>query len=240
MDDPYDTLPRVKPSSHRDGDLFYFNFHGIGAIRRSFEYNEEPYWLPHERFLEIVRLVERSPYRDRIVFTFDDSNESDFDLALQPMLAANIYGMFFVLANKIGQPGYLDPDQIRRLRAHGMAIGSHGCDHVRWDLIDEGQLQHEVAGSLQIISKILGEPVGDIGLPFGNYNARVLRCLRANGVERCYSSDGGLRVSSRSPIPRFSVRKEMSDDLLTSKLEKGFDLKRRLFNEAKILMKGVR
>ena len=46
------------------------------------------------------------------------------------------------------------------------------------------------------------------GIPFGAYDATVLREIRRAGFRRCYSSDGGPAREGDWPIPRLSVRRD--------------------------------
>ena len=56
-------------------------------------------------------------------------------------------GHFFLIAKRIGKDGYMGWEQIRRLNAEGMIIGSHGFSHeILTNLLDT-QIQEELSAS---------------------------------------------------------------------------------------------
>ena len=69
-------------------------------------------------------------WRRPIEITFDDGNASDVEVALPALRERGLAATFFVCAGRIGEPGYLDADQLRELADAGMSVGSHGWDHV--------------------------------------------------------------------------------------------------------------
>ena len=181
------------------------NFHGVGNTSRILDPGEFAYWLPADRFHEIVRLASRPDLRGSIGFTFDDSNESDITTSA-PILERYGFRMTcFVLVNRIGRPGSLGAQEIRRLHRAGHEIGSHGMDHQDWTRLDAAELRHEVERSKEILEQIIGAPVRKAGIPFGSYNRRVLKALRRAGYEKVYTSDGGLAREKRWLQPRISL-----------------------------------
>ncbi|MXO75653.1 hypothetical protein GRI40_10535 [Altererythrobacter aerius] len=53
------------------------NFHGLGTPHTAVAEDERPFWLPLERFEQILGRIARSPDPARFVVTFDDGNASD-------------------------------------------------------------------------------------------------------------------------------------------------------------------
>lgn len=186
-------------------------FHGIGLPRRDLEPGEACYWISVARFERILDQVQAAPCPDRIRLSFDDGNASDHDIALPRLLARGLRADFFVLTGRIGQKGSLSADQIRALAAAGMAVGSHGVAHLNWRQLDEAALGAELAGSRAALEALLARPVTTAGIPFGAYDARVLRALRRAGYAVAYSSDRGRMRTDAFLRPRTSVRTAMND-----------------------------
>lgn len=187
------------------------NFHGLGAPARTLELGEAPYWVAPEFFEEVLVLAER--YRDQVRtdFTFDDGNLSDLEIAAPALAHHGRTATFFVLADRIDQPGSLGAADIRALATAGHGIGTHGAGHVDWSAADPATLERELgAQTRDAIGAAAGAPVTDASIPFGRYNAAVLRALATQGYDRVYSSDGGAWCTGQRPVPRTSPRAEMT------------------------------
>ena len=186
-----------------------FTFHGIGRPARALSEDEAGYWVDEAVFLKILDHVAASSERVRYVITFDDGNLSDHRIALPALAERGLHARFFVLTGRIGWPESLGESEIGDLAAAGMTIGSHGIDHLPWPEIDDATLEAEVAGSRAMLGSLLGTGIEEAGIPFGRYDARVLRALRAAGYRCAWSSDGG-RFSDESFLrPRTSLRADM-------------------------------
>lgn len=184
-------------------------FHGIGEPRRGLERGEAPYWISPEMFRRILDRVAQAPRPDRIRLSFDDGNVSDHDIALPELQARGLTADFFVLSGRIGSPGSLGVAQILALQAAGMTIGSHGIAHRDWRELDDADLRTELVQSRARLEEICGRPVTTAGIPFGGYDARVLRALRAAGYSCAWSSDRGTMDPTAFLRPRTSVRGAM-------------------------------
>ena len=194
------------------------NFHGIGASNRALEPGEAPYWLSPDQFERVLDQVAAAPDPSVFVLTFDDGNLSDHDIALPALAARGLQARFFVLTGRIGQPGSLDSHRIQALQQAGMKIGSHGIGHVMWPMLDNAALAQELRSSRARLEDICGCPVTEAGIPFGHYDARVLRALRAAGYTAAWSSDGGRLHLDAFLRPRTSLRGDMSDAMIGSVL----------------------
>lgn len=173
------------PPSHQ----LTLNLHGLGEAPSYVPDDEARYWLPVDFFVEVLDLVSQ---RTEVRLTFDDGNATDFEVALPELAKRNMRAEFFVLAGRIGQPGYLTPAQIRELLASGMGIGLHGMEHRPWAGCDSAELDVEIDQARRQIEAVAGRPITRAACPFGAYDARCLRRLRDAGFERVYTSDGGV------------------------------------------------
>lgn len=206
--------------------LVCLNFHGIGTPARLLEPGEARYWIGEGFFLRVLDLVLAQPGPVRL--TFDDSNASDFDIALPALRARGLRASFFVLTGRLGQAGSLDQTRIRELQAAGMEIGSHGIAHLPWSRLPPEALRHELTASRRQLEAICGREVRTAGIPFGAYNARVLRQLAAAGYAAAYSSDGGPMRPDAFLRPRTSLRADMTLEQVQAILAGRESLTRRL------------
>ncbi len=186
------------------------NIHGIGIPGRPLEKGEQPYWIRSEQFSEILDLCKSLSDRVNVNFTFDDGNASDLAIGADLLAGHGIKAAFFVLADRIGTPGSLSETDIAALLSMGHEIGSHGAAHLDWTMLDDAGLGRELDEARRHIENVAGRRILAAGIPFGQYNARVLRELRLRRYDRVYSSDGGPWRTGQFPIPRSSVRGAMS------------------------------
>jgi hypothetical protein len=62
----------------------------------------------------------------------------------------------------------------------------------------------------RVLGELTGHPVSHVAIPFGSYDRHVLRRLRAAGVTRAYTSDGGRARPDASPQARTSLRHDLA------------------------------
>lgn len=183
-------------------------FHGIGTPGREMEPSEAAYWISVTQFEDILDKIVAQPDRFRI--TFDDGNLSDHDIALPRLIERGLRAESFVLSGRIGLAGSLDAAQILALQDAGMVIGSHGVAHRDWRRLDDPALMAELSGSRRALEAICRKSVMTAGIPFGSYDARVLRALRQAGYGAAYSSDRGPMNPTAFLRPRTSVKGTMT------------------------------
>jgi peptidoglycan/xylan/chitin deacetylase (PgdA/CDA1 family) len=73
---------------------------------------------------------------------------------------------------------YLRPDDVRRLRALGMSIGSHGATHDNLVRCSDAELEHELAGSARTLGACIDAEVGYVSYPDGRCDERVVAAAR--------------------------------------------------------------
>ena len=208
------------------------NFHGIGEPQRPMEPGEATFWVSTALLFEILDRVAASPDPATYALTFDDGNLSDHDIALPALQERGLAATFFVLTGRIGAAGSLDLPHIRALQDAGMTIGSHGVGHVAWTGLADAGLLAELAESRDTLEAICSQKVAQAGIPFGRYDARVLRAVKAAGYEVAWSSDGGGFDPNDFLRPRTSLRGDMDgatlDAILGGHMPTGKRLRRHL------------
>ncbi len=178
-------------------------FHGLGDPPAAIAESERMVWVPVEWFEGILDALPASG----VQLAFDDGNASDARHALPALLERERRARFFPLVGRIDAEGYLRRQDIARLASAGMRIGSHGVHHRDWRTLTEHELHDELAGSRRALGEIVGAEVVEAACPFGSYDRRVLRALRAAGYRRVFSSDGGSASERSWLAPRTSVNR---------------------------------
>lgn len=186
-----------------DRHLINLCFHGIGTPRRDLEPGEDRYWITPALYEQVLEEVAGS---SDVAISFDDGNASDIEIGLDGLRTHGRTATFFVIAARLDRPGSLSTADLRELRGHGMAIGSHGMDHVPWRSLPQGRLERELVEARELIGEAAGSPVSEAALPLGRYDRTVLSSLRRLDYQRVYSSDRRRAARYAWLQPRFSIR----------------------------------
>jgi peptidoglycan/xylan/chitin deacetylase (PgdA/CDA1 family) len=183
--------------------IINLTFHGIGEPPRRLEPGEEQIWLDPEQFEAIL---DSAVGQSQVRITFDDGNHSDLDHALPALCRRRLNATFFVVAGRLGAPGFLDESAVRALVAAGMDVGSHGMHHRPWRQLDDHELREELWDAKRLLEGVVGRPVTQAACPFGSYDCRVLRALRRHAYRRAYTSDRGTARAGNWIQARNTVR----------------------------------
>lgn len=189
-------------------------FHGLGPPPEHVPSAEKPFWVCTTVFAATIARLSSVEAETGIEMqvTFDDGNSSDYEHAYPILAAAGRTAQVFVITDRIGAPGYLDESQLRDLSKAGFAIGSHGKRHVDLRRISDAELADELAGSRKRLQCVLSAPIDTMSVPFGLFDARVVRAARKAGYRRIYSSSGGLATAHAGLIPRTSIRADFNPE----------------------------
>ncbi len=199
----FETSPKHGATKHVANELI-LTFHGLGEPPDSIPEHERIFWVPLDWFEAIIGAAPD----EGVSITFDDGNASDIEQALPALLARGMTARFFPLTGRIGAEGYLSADHLSELSAAGMHIGSHGIHHRDWRTLSEDELRKELTVSRQTLTEILDTEIAEAACPFGSYNRRVLKALRAAGYRRVFTSDGDTGSTGSWLLSRTTADRE--------------------------------
>jgi peptidoglycan/xylan/chitin deacetylase (PgdA/CDA1 family) len=121
----------------------------------------------------------------------------------------------------------------------GMLIGSHGVAHRDWTRLNRLGLRHELIAARMTLEEICRRPVEAAAIPFGRYNAAVLRALRATGYNTVYSSDRGPADPAAFLKPRTSIRQDTTEAELERILSGRLPLLRKMRRDISMRVKRL-
>ncbi|RDY69523.1 polysaccharide deacetylase family protein [Lysobacter soli] len=149
-----------------------------------------------------------------VIITFDDGDVSNVEIAMPLLLERGLRAEFFVTTDFIGQCGMLAPDDIRRLAANGMGIGSHGRTHSFLSDLDVADLTAELDDSRCRLQQICGRPIDSLALPGGRGGERELLAAQQLGYRHLLGSVPGPNKRRRSDtwLQRLPVTRNLSLD----------------------------
>lgn len=180
-------------------------------------------WVPVDIQQLLAGLNGSGPLPDRgFLLTFDDAYKSLVTNALPWLVENALPAVVFVPTDHVGglnefdrdiQPEepICDWDDLRRLRAGGVSIQSHGVSHRAFSDMTDGELAGEVNDSKDAIESAIGGTVELISYPFGDPGRdppATASALRAAGYKTAFGYGGGaFRVPCRDRylLPRIAV-----------------------------------
>ncbi len=138
--------------------------------------------------------------------TFDDGFRSFAENALPELTKRRIPSALFVPAGNLGRPpewlagsGHpdaretvLDADELRRLPADTVTVGSHTLTHPRLTELAEGDARRELVESREVLERLLGRRVTLLSLPHGDFDAKVLDLAREAEYSRVFTVSPSL------------------------------------------------
>lgn len=160
----------VQTPSHTDNVLI---FHGIGTPGRRLEPGEDVYWLTRFDFREVLDQI-AAMGSDRPDITFDDGNASDVEIALPELDARGLKATFFILTDRLGQPGALSEQDVAALAQAGHQIGLHGHSHCDWRRLDQAGRVTEFRTARQTLQALTGTEITKAAAPFGYYDLSLI------------------------------------------------------------------
>jgi peptidoglycan/xylan/chitin deacetylase (PgdA/CDA1 family) len=124
----------------------------------------------------------------------------------------NLTAHFFLCSGRLQTQEYLDRAAVRDLLDAGMEVGSHGMHHRDWRTLDARALDEEIGTARRMLEDVCGRAIVEVATPFGSYNRRVLKRLRAEGFAHVYTSDRGFASQQAWLKPRNTLGANSTPD----------------------------
>ncbi|HNW35761.1 MAG TPA: polysaccharide deacetylase family protein, partial [Candidatus Ozemobacteraceae bacterium] len=140
-----------------------------------------------------------------ILITFDDGYSAVYDYAFPLMKEFGFVGIACIYPAFLGSSNALTWDQLREMSDEGWSVESHSMSHTS---LAQGfgtplyakMLEHEIAGSRQLIEKQLGAPVRFMVWPYGIYTEQAEQAARNAGYAGAMTVDGGANYPGIDPF----------------------------------------
>ena len=181
---------------------------------RTVNFMEQMEWLKANRYeVDIFKEEAAGPGARRVMLTFDDGEMNNYDQAFPVLKKCGFPAYFFVIAKRIGEPGYMGWDELRAMQEAGMVLGSHGFSHEILTNLLDSQIEEELRASKRYLERNLNITVDAFSMPRGFCNNKIIRMAYDCGYQSVFISDRpkALRVECFSrvavkagwPIQRF-------------------------------------
>lgn len=154
-----------------------------------------------------------------VAITFDDGYSDNLRYAAPTLHEFGFSATCFVVSGCIGQYNEWDAETLRvrkplmtasELRAwlaEGFEVGSHTRSHPRLDALADEAAEAEIAGSRTDIERICGVRPEYFCYPYGAFDARILRHVKAAGYRAAVTTERGIALAgdNRLLLPRVPV-----------------------------------
>jgi len=140
-----------------------------------------------------------------IGITFDDGYADAYSAALPILQRYGFTATFYIVNSFVGQPPYMNWDQLAVLRDTGMEIGSHTLDHFMLTRLDLPEMVRQITQSKQDLERALGVNIVSFCYPVGDYDATVVEQVRAASFAFAVTTRWDNNYSDPMTLPRRRV-----------------------------------
>jgi peptidoglycan/xylan/chitin deacetylase (PgdA/CDA1 family) len=137
-----------------------------------------------------------------VALTFDDGYADAYEYALPLLQEYGFVATFYIITDRVGQPGYMTWEQITALKNAGMEIGSHTVSHPDLTDMDIGTLVDQLETSKALLEEQLGVSVTSFCYPSGRYDATVLNYVQTAGYTNAVTTRWDYDTSNQFAFPR--------------------------------------
>jgi len=118
-----------------------------------------------------------------ILFTFDDTHESDYSVAFSYMQSKGMIGTSYIIQSAIDSTNGLTEAQIIEMDAAGWDIGNHTVSHVALTALTEAEQETEIGDCKTYLDGLgLTRASKHVAYPLGAYNADTLTAMTNLGM----------------------------------------------------------
>lgn len=134
-----------------------------------------------------------------IILTFDDGYEDNWRVVLPMLEERGMKAAFYMVTNKIGQPGYLTWDNLFDLERHGMEIGGHTANHLPLTTLSPEQQRDELRLSKLMLEWRGLKTIYSFSYPNGAYDDGIVAMLEEEKYLTAVTGEAGLNTLTMNP-----------------------------------------
>lgn len=134
-----------------------------------------------------------------IILTFDDGYEDNWRVVLPMLEERGMKAAFYMVTNKIGQPGYLTWDNLFDLERHGMEIGGHTANHLPLTTLSPEQQRDELRLSKLMLEWRGLKTIYSFSYPNGAYDDGIAAMLEEEKYLTAVTGEAGLNTLTTNP-----------------------------------------
>ncbi len=133
-----------------------------------------------------------------VVLTFDDGYRDTYEIAMPLLKKYGFKSTVFVMLADAER--HLTWDELREMKAAGMAVQPHGYTHRDLGAMSPAQQATEIARAKEVLDRTLGQNSRYYCYPNGSYNEQTFRLLREKGFALAVTIDPGWVKRGDNPL----------------------------------------
>lgn len=164
---------------------------------------------------QLAHRLEKGESVDKYVaLSFDDGYKNNNGVVLPLLKKYDAKASFFVINKEIGQPLFMNDEEIKEMIGAGMELGSHTYSHNPLAKIDTKYLVWEFDTSRYWLKKKYdGYIVRTLAYPNGSYNDTVIAAAKKYGFYRALTGHVGVNTAATyKAAPMEMYRVTVADD----------------------------
>lgn len=197
-------------------------YHQLREWRTKDSRSAKDYIVPPGNFEEQMKMLHDSGYKTILpeelmnylqygkpvpeksfLLTFDDTDLSQYEVALPIMEKYGFKGTFFIMTVTMGKPGYMSREQISDLSKRGHEIGSHTWDHQNMKKLPLEEYATQVDKPNRQLKEITGKDTRYFAYPFGLWNKGAVKGLKEHHITAAFQ----LVEARDSADPVYTIRR---------------------------------
>ena len=204
--------------------LLILNYHKLLSAN-TVDPNESKFSVQKNAFIQQLDLLKRlelpiislkqlkSPENNSkisIILTFDDGNNSDYEIAYPILKERNITATFFPVISTIGTKNHITWEQLNQLSENGFTIGSHTVSHLDLTKSNQKDIEIELCESKNILEETLSTEIESLAFPFGKSTPSIELIARELGYKNALSTKGGTSSQNDFVLHRWNIKSTTS------------------------------
>ncbi len=160
--------------------------------------------IPLEELFRLFKSKQPVPPKT-VVITFDDGFDDNFENAFPVLRRLNLPATVFMITDNIGQPGWLDEEDLKILDSSEVAIGSHTKSHMHLPDHTAEDIEHDIVGSKKRLESILGHPVTLFSYPGGGFTEEAKKIVEDAGFSGAVTTNWGTAKADPYSVRRIKI-----------------------------------